>query len=72
MPLFKTSRKVQMFGTSLAMTIPAMYVKINGIEKGDRLKVFYDLSGVLILRESEDQKELKECLLNFIESLEKE
>ena len=72
MPLFKTSRKVQMFGTSLALTIPALYVKINGIQKGDRLKVFYDLSGILILRESEDQKELKECLLNFLESLEKE
>ena len=72
MPLFKTSRKVQMFGTSLALTIPAMFVKINGIEKGDRLKVFYDLSGILILRDSKDQKELKKCLLDFIESLDKE
>jgi hypothetical protein len=46
MPLFKTSRKVQMFGDSLALTIPSMFVKINDIEKGKRMRVFYDLEHV--------------------------
>ena len=69
--LFKTTRKVQLFGSSLALTIPAMFAKINDIEKGKRLNLFYDLNGTLILANCENEEELKKCLINVLESLEK-
>jgi hypothetical protein len=70
MPLFKTTRKVQLFGSSLALTIPAMYAKINDIQKGERLSLFYDLEGILVLADCTNEEELKECLIGFIKSLE--
>ena len=69
MKLFKTTRKVQLFGSSLALTIPAMFAKINDIEKGKRLTLFYDLNGTLILANCEKEEELICCLKNMIESL---
>jgi hypothetical protein len=39
MPVFESSRKVQVFGSSLALTLPAMFVKVNEIEKGDKGKL---------------------------------
>jgi len=71
MPVFKTFRKVQLFGSSLALTIPAMFVKLNDIEKGKRLSLFYDLDGTLILANCRNEDELKNCILNFLETLEK-
>ena len=71
MPLFKTTRKVQLFGSSLALTIPAMYAKINDIKKGERLSVFYDLDGILVLANCNSEEELKECLMTFIQSIER-
>jgi len=53
-PVFESSRKVQIFGSSLAMTLPAMFVKACEIRKGSRLNVFYGLDGVLVLSKSED------------------
>ena len=71
MPFFKTSRKVQRYGSSLALTIPAMYAKINDIEKGKRLNLFYDLNGVLVLANCKNEEELIARLNTFLESLEK-
>jgi hypothetical protein len=70
MPLFKTSRKVQLFGDSLALTIPSMFVKINSIEKGKRMKIFYDLYGTLVVANCKDEKELITYLQKFLETLE--
>jgi hypothetical protein len=69
MPMFKTSRKVQMFGDSLALTIPSMFVKINEIKKGNRMRVFYDLEGTLVLTNCGNEEELKICLLKFVDTL---
>lgn len=70
MPLFKTSRKVQNFGDSLALTIPSMFVKVNEIRKGNKIKIFYDLEGTLILTKCRNEEELKKCLIKFIEKVE--
>ena len=48
MPDFESSRKVQVFGSSLAMTLPALFVKANEVEKGSVTKVYYGLKGVLV------------------------
>ena len=70
MPLFKTSRKIQMFGDSLALTIPSMFVKINDIEKGKKMRIFYDLEGTLIIANCLNEEELKTCILKFLNTLE--
>lgn len=70
MPLFRTSRKVQMFGDSLALTIPAMYVKMNEIKKGNKLNIFYDLNGIMICANCRNEEELKVKLIKFIKTME--
>ena len=70
MPVFESSRKVQGFGSSLAMTLPAMFVKANEIEKGSILDVVYGLNGVLVLFNCEDPEKLKGCLVDIIQRLE--
>ncbi len=69
MPVFTSSRKVQTFGSSLAMTLPAMFVKANEIEKGSVLKVHYGLDGVLIASWLDNPEELMKCLMEIIEKL---
>jgi antitoxin component of MazEF toxin-antitoxin module len=71
MSLFKTSRKVQMFGDSLALTIPSMFVKVCEIEKGNKIRIFYDLEGTLILTKSGNEEELKISLTKFLAKIEK-
>ena len=69
MPVFESSRKVQVFGSSLAMTLPAMFVKANEIEKGSILDVLYGLDGVLVLFNCEDPEKLKGCLVDILQRL---
>ena len=69
MPVFKSSRKVQTFGSSLAMTLPAMFVKANEIEKGSVLKVHYGLDGVLVVSWVDEPEELMKCLVEIMEKL---
>ena len=69
MPVFKSSRKVQTFGSSLAMTLPAMFVKANEIEKGSVLKVHYGLDGVLVASWVDEPEELMKCLVEIMEKL---
>lgn len=66
MPVFESSRKVQVFGSSLALTLPAMFVKVNEIEKGSKMNVFYGLDGVLIITNINNKKALKESLINIM------
>ena len=70
MPVFESSRKVQVFGSSLAMTLPAMFVKANEVEKGSILSVLYGLEGVLVLYNCEDPEKVKSCLADILQSLE--
>ncbi len=69
MPVFKSSRKVQTFGSSLAMTLPAMFVKANEIEKGSVLKVHYGLDGVLVASWVDKPEELMKCLMEIMDKL---
>jgi len=70
MPVFESSRKVQVSGSSLAMTLPALFVKANEIEKGSVLNVLYGLDGVLVLFQCEDFESIRECLIEIIEKIE--
>ena len=70
MPVFKSSRKVQTFGSSLAMTLPAMFVKANEIEKGSVLKVHYNLNGVLVISTCDDPDNTRKCLIEIEKQLE--
>ena len=68
MPVFESSRKVQLFGSSLAMTLPALFVKANEVEKGSVGKVYFGLDGVLVVSVVEETK-VKECLMKIMEKL---
>ena len=70
MPVFKSSRKVQVFGSSLALTLPAMFVKANEIEKGCVVNILYGLDGVLIVSRTDDPEALLGCLAPIISKLE--
>ena len=69
MPVFESSRKVQVFGSSLAMTLPALFVKASEVEKGSVLSVLYGLDGVLVASWVETPEALKEHLVEIIDKL---
>jgi antitoxin component of MazEF toxin-antitoxin module len=68
MPVFECFRKVQLFGSSLAMTLPAMFVKANEVEKGAVGKVYYGLDGVLVVS-LVDEPRVMEYLMEIVEKL---
>ena len=70
MPVFESSRKVQVFGSSLALTLPAMFVKANEIEKGCTVNILYGLEGVMVVSRTEDPETLLSCLSSMITKLE--
>lgn len=70
MPIINSTRKVQVFGDSLAVTIPSIFVKINQIKKGYKMRVFFDLEGVLIFTDCTSEEELLKCLKIFIKKIE--
>ena len=72
MPVFESSRKVQVFGSSLAMTLPALFVKANEIEKGSILDVLYGLDGVLVASGIDTPEALRERLVEIIEKLDED
>ncbi len=69
MPVFESYRKVQAFGSSLAMTLPAMFVKANEVEKGSVLRVYYGLDGVLVASWVDGPEALRERLVEIMEKL---
>ena len=69
MPVFESSRKVQAFGSSLAMTLPAMFVKANEVEKSSVLRVYYGLDGVLVASWVDGPEALRESLVEIMEKL---
>ena len=68
MPVFESSRKVQVMGSSLAMTLPSMFAKASEIEKGSLVNVVYDLGGVLVVSRCEDG-EVIERLKGILKSI---
>ena len=70
MPVFESSRKVQVFGSSLAMTLPAFFVKANEIEKGSVISVHYGLDGVLVISLRKDPEVTVRCLTKILDALE--
>ena len=69
MPVFTSTRKVLVSGTSLALTLPAMFVKVSEIKKGSKLEVMYGLDGVLIISQG-DYVHVKEGLMKILKKLE--
>ena len=69
MPVFESSRKVQVFGSSLAMTLPALFVKANEVEKGSVTKVYYGLKGVLVASMVDEPDVICARLKEIIDSL---
>ena len=70
MPVFESSRKVQVFGSSLAMTLPAFFVKANEVEKGSIMKVLYGLDRVLVVSTEGDPEIIMKCLITIMDKLE--
>lgn len=70
MPVFESRRKVQAFGSSLALTLPAVFVKANKVEKGSEVRVVYGLDGVLVVSWDEDPEALIEHLMSIVDRLE--
>lgn len=66
LPVFESSRKVQVFGSSLALTLPAMFVRACEIEKGSIVNVLYDFDGVLVLSKCSEVDVVIECLNDII------
>ena len=69
MPVFKSSRKVQAFGSSLAMTLPALFVKANEVEKGSMTNVYYGFNGVLVTSMVDEPKVIRKCLVEIMEKI---
>jgi phosphate uptake regulator len=69
MPVFESSRKVLVSGSSLAMTLPSLFVKASEIEKGAVVNVLYGLDGVLVMSQREDRQTI-EGLVKILERLE--
>ncbi len=71
MPVFEDSRKVQAFGSSLAVTLPSFFVKTSKVEKGSEVKVVYGLDGVLVISSVDDPSNVEESLYAILYELEK-
>jgi len=65
MPVFESKRKVQATGSSLSITLPAFFVKVNEVKKGSLLKVFYNLDGVMIVSCGDDSEATLEHLTSI-------
>ena len=69
MPLFESNRKTQSFGSSLAITLPALFAKVHELEKGSKVRLFFDLGGVLVVSCVNDESVVVERLMKLIERL---
>ena len=70
MPVFESSRKVQLFGSSLALTLPALFVKACEIRKGAEMGVLFGLDGVLVISDVMEPEALRDGLLLILKNLE--
>lgn len=61
-----------MLGSSLAMTLPAFFVKANEIEKGNEVKVLYGLKGFLVVCTDDNPEDINKKLAELVENIEEE
>ena len=71
MAVYYSCRKIQEFGTSLALTIPSLFAKVRSVRKGEKVHVIYCLDGVVIVSDIKDVNKLISTLQNMIISMEK-
>ena len=71
MPLFESKRKAQVFGASIALTLPSMFAKVHEIKKGTKMKVFYGLDGILVVSCVDDKEAVMERLERLLDLLDK-
>jgi len=71
LPVIEDSRKVQAFGSSLAITLPSFFVKANEVEKGSELIVVYGLDGVLLVTKTDDPSAVEKGLYAILDELER-
>ena len=69
MPVFECSRKVQRFGSSMAMTLPSIFVKVNEVKKGSVCNVYYGFEGVLVISVMNEPETLREGLMEIIDKI---
>jgi antitoxin component of MazEF toxin-antitoxin module len=70
--IFKTNRKVQVFGSSLAVTLPALFVKVRDIGKGSNLEIIYGLNGALVISDKVEPDVLRAWLRFILQKLDNE
>jgi len=71
MTILKYNRKVLSLGSSLALTIPNLYIKLNNIKKSKEMYMFFNIEDIIILCPHNDDDLLKNSLTNFLDELKK-
>ncbi len=71
MPVFESKRKVQETGSSLAITLPVLYVRASDVKKGSKLKVVYDFYGVLIVSNDHDPGNMVKLVSGIVDEVKK-
>jgi antitoxin component of MazEF toxin-antitoxin module len=71
-PLFESKRKIQELGSSMAITLPAFFVKANEIKKGNVVEVLHGLEGILVVCTNSNPEYINEKLIEIIETIKKE
>lgn len=69
MKIFTSTRKIQVYGSSYALTLPSFYSKVCYLEKGQVVNVFYDLDGTLILSKSNNLEDLRNDIAIFLNKM---
>lgn len=71
MPVFESKRKVQETGSSLAITLPVLYVRANDVKKGSKMKVVYDFDGVLVISNDHDPGNIVKLVSGIVDEVKK-
>ncbi len=66
MPVFMSKRKIQRCGTSLAITLPSLFVKGNEVRKGSEMKIHYELNGIFIVSNTEEPSFIVKSLVEIL------
>jgi antitoxin component of MazEF toxin-antitoxin module len=70
MVLYSSSRKIQEFGSSHALTIPSLFIKVRDLKKGNELRVLCCLDGVLIVSDIDNLNNMNKVLKKMINNIE--
>jgi len=54
----------------IALTIPAMFVKVHELEKGREVNVLYNLDGVLIFCLEDDPEKVVQRIVEILDKME--